>query len=174
MNEISNKLYNKSHYIGNFINLSKSFDTIDHALLHQQFDYYGIHGISLDWFTNYLSIRKQFVNLNGIDSFPLTILFGVPHGSIHGPLLFLIYISDIVFTSKLTKFIIFADNDNIIFKYKNVNTPVSTINTELIKIYSWFKLNKLSLNINKTNFIHFQSSNSYRNEDLAIDIFIDK
>ena len=127
MNEISNKLYNKSHYIGIFIDFSKAVDTIDHALLYQQFEYYGIRIIALDWFTNYLSIRKQFLNLNGIYSFPLTILFGIPHGSIHGPLLFLIYISDIVFKSKLTKFIIFADDANIVFKYKNLNTSVSTL-----------------------------------------------
>ena len=117
--------------------------------------------------------RKQFVNLNGIDSSLLTIVCGVPQGSILRPLLFLIYINDIVNTSELTKFIIFADDTNLFYRHKNLNTLVSIINTELIKISSWFKLNKLSLNISKTNFIHFQSSNSFCNENLTINIFID-
>ena len=152
---------------------SSALDTIDHALLCPKLEYYGIRGIALDWFTNYLNNRKQFVNLNVIDSSLLTILCGVPQESIPGSLLFLIYINDIVNTSKLTKFIIFADDTNLFYKHKNHNTLVSIINTELIKVSSWFKLNKLSLNINKTNFIHFQSSNSFCNENLTINIFID-
>ena len=70
------------------------------------------------------------------------------------------------------KFIIFANDTNLFCKHKNLNTLVSIINTQLIKISSWFKLNKLSLNISKTNIIHFQSSNSFCNEHLTIDIFI--
>ena len=101
----------------------------------------------------------------------LTILCGFHQGSILGPLLFLIYINDIVNISELIKFIIFADDTNLFFKHKNLNTLVSIINTELIQISSWFKLNKLSLNISKTNFIHIQSSNAYKN--VIIHIFID-
>ena len=149
------KIDKKNHSIGIFIDLSKAFDIIDHVLLCQKLEYYGIRGIALDWFTNYLSNRKQFVNLNGKDSSLLTVLCGVPQGSILGPLLFLIYINDIVYTFEQTKFIIFADDTNLFYKHKNLNTLVSIINTELIKISSWFKLNKLSLNISKTNFIHF-------------------
>ena len=60
MDEISNELDHKNHSIGIFIDLSKAFDTINHALLCQKLEYYGIRGIALDWFTNYLSNRKQF------------------------------------------------------------------------------------------------------------------
>ena len=67
MYEISNELGHKNHSIGIFIDLSKAFDIIDHALLCQKFEYYGIRGIAFDWFTNYLSNTKQFVNLNGKD-----------------------------------------------------------------------------------------------------------
>ena len=88
----------------------------------EKIEYYGIRGIALDWFSSYLCNRKQFANLNGIDSSILTILYGVPQGSILGQLLFLIYINDIVNRSELTKFIIFADNSNLIFK-QNILAP---------------------------------------------------
>ena len=84
MDEISNELDKKNHSIGIFIDLSKAFDTIDHALLCQKLEYYGIRGIALDWFNNYLSNRKQFVNLNGKDSSLLTVLCRVPQESILG------------------------------------------------------------------------------------------
>ena len=74
MDEISNELHNKNLLVVTFIDLSKAVSTIDHALLCQKLEYYGIRGIALDWFTNYLNNRKQFVNLNGIDSSLLTIL----------------------------------------------------------------------------------------------------
>ena len=68
---------------------------------------------------------------------------------------------------------IFAHYTYLIYKHKNLNTLVSIINTELIKTPSCFTLNKLSLNISKTNFIYFQSSNCFCNENLTIDKFID-
>ena len=81
---------------------------------------------------------------------------GVPHGSILGPLLFLIFINDIANSSKLLDFIMFADDTHIFFKAKTLEALYQIVNTELTKISKWFKLNKLSLNINKTNYILFR------------------
>ena len=83
---------------------------------------------------------------------------GVPEGSILGPLLVLIYINDIINSSSVPSFIMFADDTNVVFSHNNLLELIHTLNLELIKISSWFKCNKLSLNINKTNFIHFQTS----------------
>ena len=81
---------------------------------------------------------------------------GVPQGSILGPLLFLNFINDIANSSKLLDFIMFADDTNIFFKAKTPEALYEIVNTELTKISKWFKLNKLSLNIKKTNYILFR------------------
>ena len=84
-----------------------------------------------------------------------TIKCGVPQGSILGPTLFLLYINDIKNISNLLKFIIFADDTNIYFSNENIKVVEKTMNEELIKLVSWFKANKLSLNVEKANFILF-------------------
>ena len=84
----------------------------------------------------------------------------MPQGSILGPLLFILYINDIINSSPLLKFIIFADDTSIFYSHSNLATLTNHFNCELSKISKWFKCNKLSLNINKTNFIHFKKINS--------------
>ena len=82
---------------------------------------------------------------------------GVPQGSILGPLLFIIYINDIVNISNILQIILFADDTNIFVSGPNINELCRSVNVELTKLSRWFKLNKLSLNIKKTNFIVFRS-----------------
>ena len=79
---------------GEFSDHKKAFDTVDHNILLEKFDYCGIRGVAKDWFRSYLDNRKQYVTLNGSDSSIKAILTGVPQGSVLGPLLFLIYIND--------------------------------------------------------------------------------
>ena len=105
---------------------------------------------------SYLSNRKQFVVFDDINSQVLDLKTGVPQGSILGPLLFPIYINDIVKSSNFFKFIIFTD-DTRIFAPINTNNKetANIINMELEKIITWLKLNKLSSNISKTKFCIF-------------------
>ena len=151
----------KKHYtIGVFIDLSKAFDTIDHSLLLQKLKYYhGVRGVANNWVESYLSQREQFVTLNDVNSESLQVRCGVPQGSVLGPKLFILYINDIVNVSKLLKYILFADDTNIFFSGKNLDKICKTITIELEKLNSWFKVNKLSLNVGKTNFMVFCSYN---------------
>ena len=95
--------------IGIFLDLSKAFDTIDHAILLSKLEHYGVDGIPLQLVKNYLTNRKQYVKLNEVNSHLLPINTGVPQGSILGPLLFIIYINDFTRASSIFDFICYAD-----------------------------------------------------------------
>ena len=81
------------------------------------------------------------------------IICGVPQGSILGPLLFIIYVNDIINTSDVLEFILFADDTTILFSHKDIENQISLINTELNEVSNWFKANKLSVNASKTNYM---------------------
>jgi hypothetical protein len=172
-NNIVSNLDKKNHTLGIFLDLSKAFDTIDHDILLFKLSHYGIRGVALDWLRNYLIRRMQFVSFNGQNSTHLKTNCGVPQGSILGPLLFIIYINDLVDTSISSNMILYADDTNLLFSHSDLNQLVDHVNSDLINITNWFKVNKLSLNINKSNYMIFKNRYSNRNyEDL--NIFIDK
>ena len=90
------------------IDFSKAFDMVEHQILLEKLNHYGIRGPVLKWLESYLSNRKQFVSINGSDSETSTLDYGVPQGSILGPLLFIIYINDIPNIAEFAKFILYA------------------------------------------------------------------
>jgi exonuclease III len=170
LDEICNAFNNNEIVFGIFLDFRKAFDTLDHNILKAKLQKYGIRGKSFEWLTSYLQNRKQFVSFNNTKSTHLPITCGVPQGSILGPLLFLIYVNDISNISELTLPILFADDTNLFFKGKQIENITLTINRELDNIYKWINANKLSLNIDKTNYMIFKPKNKKIQSDINITI----
>ncbi len=120
-----------------FLYLSKAFDTLDHQILIKKVEYYGLNKLSIKPLESYLSNRKQYVEIDDSDSAMLNLITGVSHGSILGPLLFIIYMNDIARASKLFDFIIYANDTTLsttieIVVRTTTNVPISDIlNNEL-------------------------------------------
>jgi len=117
--------------IGVFIDLCKAFDTINHDIFFRKLEHYGVRGVPLKWFKNYLSNRYQYVYFNDAVSALRGITCGVPQGSILGPVLFLIYINDVVNCSKVLKFILFTDDTNLFYSSKSLIELICNVNIEL-------------------------------------------
>jgi len=142
-----------------FMDLSKAFDTLNHEILLYKLKYYGFNDISLKLMQSYISNRTQYIELDNIKSDVLEITCGVPQGSILGPLLFIIYMNDLPYITKCLTPVIYAD-DTTMFTTININNHVAIqedINKELKLVSDWLKLNKLSLNSEKTKAMLFYS-----------------
>ena len=136
----------------------KPFDTVNHSILLKKLSHYGIRGIANQWFASYLSNRRQSVIIGNTSSKSLGVSHGVPQGSMLGPLLFLIYINDFSRCSQFFNFHIFADDTNLFASHTSLQILEKSINENLIYVSNWLTANKLSLNIDKTNFVFFSST----------------
>ena len=165
---VTTALDKKKHVMGIFIDLKKAFDTIDHEILMKKLYHYGLRGISQTWIQSYLSQRKQFVEYDEVKSSCKDIVCGIPQGSILGPKLFILYINDICNVSTLLKYVLFADDTNLLYEHENYETLCMNVDNELSRLNEWFSINKLSLNVKKTNFMVF--GNKHINETLKIRI----
>ena len=99
---------------GVFVDLQKTFDTVDHHILLAKLNHYGIRGVSNDWFKSCLPNCNQYVSINGFDSGLTTINCGVPQGSVLGCLLFLLYINDLNKAIKLCQVYHISDDTNLL------------------------------------------------------------
>ena len=149
IDELTKCLDNDEYVIGIFLNFSKAFDTVDHAILLQKLSACGVRGNALLWFESYLKDRRQFVTYNGVSSDIKILQCGDPQCSILGPLLFLIYINDPATVCTSSFPILFADDTNLFSHGKDIFSLQVALNQELASISKWLKVNELSLNIKR-------------------------
>ena len=142
--------------LGIFLDIKKAFDTVNWKIIIHKLKYYGVEPGTIEWFRSFLTGRRQYVS-NGKTESPIgNVSLGIPQGSSLGPLLFNIFINDLVRSSYLLEFIIFADDTNLFLSSSNVTQLFFTANQELQKVARWFTLNHLELNLEKTNYILFR------------------
>ena len=116
------KYLERKHFVGGvFLDLSKAFDSLCHKILLKKLSNFGIRGLPLKLFESYITNRSQAVYCNSTYSSFKTIVKGVPQGSILGPILFLIYINDIVHASNKFKFTIYADDTNLLLEDESLD-----------------------------------------------------
>ena len=130
--KISSAFDRREHAIGVFLDLSKAFDTVNHVILFDKLEHYGIRGLALEWVKSYFSERKQFVEFNNVRSSPQGISCGVPQGSILWPLFFILYVNDLNNASMLDA-ILFADDTNLFISHNDPVYLIYTLKRELNK-----------------------------------------
>ena len=153
-----------------YLDLSKAFDTLNFNILINKLKFYGITGTPLKLLENYLRNRHQFVAFKNINSDLQEIRTGIPQGSILGPLFFSIYINDLINSSNIFNYLMYADDTTLYFNLEDVDSVnmSDNINIHLEKINVWLKLNKLTVNVSKTKFMIFHKRRDTPQLDLLL------
>ena len=146
------------------MDLKKAFDTVDHATLLGKLEHVGVRGTCLAWFGSYLDNRSQFVQIDDVMSERREIGFGVPQGSILGPLLFSLYINDITSSIKKSNIILYADDTAIFCRSSNIDSLQKTLTEDMESVSEWLKNNKLTLNVGKTKSVIFGTPHMLRSQ----------
>jgi len=157
---------NNNLTLGLFCDMSKAFDTVSHKILLNKLENYGIRGIALRLIKSYLSDRLQCVRVNSALSDYLSVTKGVPQGSILGPILFLVYVNDLIRIYPDAKYALYADDSNIFVTGTSVSQINSKVQPLLNELSSWCSANKLMLNPAKTVAIIFRAKNRRLDSEL--------
>ena len=147
------------------IDLSKAFDTINHNLLIEKLDAYGIHGVELSWFSSYLSERRQRVLLDGVHSEWTGLTKGVPRRSILGPMLFLLFVNDLSDVVQHCTVNLYADDAAIYSTDKNPVVLWVRMEKDLESVANWIRMNGLKMNVAKTQLMVLTRKGKYQMAD---------
>ena len=154
-----------------FIDLSKAFDSVNHDIILDKLAKSNMSTSVINWFKSYLYERSQSVTIGGNISKSMPLNTGVPQGSILGPLLFIIYTSDLpLCLPRECKLFMYADDSTITCSSSNINEIENNLNTALGSIYDWCAINRLTINANKTKSMLIGSKQKVHNTDLNVSI----
>ena len=135
-----------------FLDLKRAFDTVDHDILLSKLEACGIKDSTFKFFKSYLNIRTQKCVVNGSISESKSLAFGIPQGTILGPLLFIFFFNDLPNCLENSEPQMYADDVDA-FAGNNVDIIEQKLNQDLISVSNWLVANKLTLNKSKTEFM---------------------
>ena len=135
-----------------FLDLRKAFDRVDRKILLKKLYHYGFRGTIFRYLNSYRAVRQICKKIDGKISSPRLVEYGVPQGSILGPLFFLLYVNDLPHATNFET-TLFADDTNLHLCDSNITTLRSRIKSETVKINDWMSYNKLTVNYKKSCFI---------------------
>ena len=172
-NDILLSLDKRKEVVLVLLDLSAAFETIDHSvLISRMSNRFGVTGVVLDWLKSYLNDRHQFVSVDNVLSHPSSLLYGVPQGSILGPLLFTLYTSPIenIIQSHGLDCMFYADDTQVYLTCSRAQNSVDSIEKCIQDVSRWMSANKLVLNERKTEIVHFHSKFKDVNELVSLNI----
>lgn len=154
-----------------FLDLAKAFDTVSHDILLNRLENIGIRGYSLKLIKNYLSERSQRVKIENEKSDPLQITTGVPQGTVLGPVLFLIYINNVAYINNIDGHLIsYADDTVIVFADTSWEAVYKRAEGGLKALCEFLNQSQLSLNIDKTKFLTFTTTDADQSQKIDLKI----
>ena len=143
-----------------YLDYSKAFDKVDHKVLLEKLKRYGIGGKVLCWIEQFLTNRTQTVQVEGVLSSPQAVVSGVPQGTVLGPILFLLYINDLLPTLKNCKGLCFADDTKLISKILGTEST-ARLQEDLYRVIDWSTMNNMELREDKFQLLSYPLNSSH-------------
>lgn len=151
--EWKENLSKKEITISVFLDLKRAFETVDRDNLIKKLHNVGVQNQSLNWFESYLSGRRQKTVIGDAVSSEIDVPIGLQQGSVLAPILFIVYINDVIKYLKFCKIRLFADDALLTLSAPTMEEAISKVQTDLNMIYIWLCHNKLKINIDKTKYM---------------------
>ena len=151
---MNNKEFNTVVYV----DLRKSFDTVNHNILLKKLKKIGIRQNIKNCFFNYLTNRTQSTLVNNTASDVLPLTCGVPQGSVLGPTLFLIYINDVKHIFEHVNHLLYADDTALYIRGRNLDVLEDRLQSDLNRFSLWCRQNALTVNVKKTKYVLYGTS----------------